>query len=57
MEHRNNDFGLWKVKMKAVLIQQMCEDALKGKILMSENLTQVEKTEMINKTRNTNIKS
>jgi len=27
---RDNDFGLWKVKMEAVLIQQKCEKALKG---------------------------
>jgi len=26
----DNDFGLWKVKMEAVLIQQKCEKALKG---------------------------
>ena len=26
----DNDFGLWKVKMKVVLIQQKCEKALKG---------------------------
>ncbi|KEH34268.1 hypothetical protein MTR_3g463890 [Medicago truncatula] len=25
-----NDFGLWNVKMQAVLIQQKCEKALKG---------------------------
>ncbi|KEH26186.1 hypothetical protein MTR_6g046055 [Medicago truncatula] len=25
-----NDFGLWKVKMQAVWIQQKCEKALKG---------------------------
>jgi hypothetical protein len=27
---RDNDFGLWKVKMEAVLIHQKCEIALKG---------------------------
>jgi len=26
----DNDFGLWKVKMQAVLIQQKCEKTLKG---------------------------
>jgi len=26
----DNDFGLWKVKMEAVLIQQKFEKALKG---------------------------
>jgi len=31
----DNDFGLWKVKMEAVLIQQKCEKALKGEGLLS----------------------
>jgi len=26
----DNDFGLWKVKLEAVLIQQKCEKDLKG---------------------------
>jgi len=30
----DNDFGLWKVKMEAVLIQQKCEKALKGEGLL-----------------------
>ncbi|KAK2414619.1 alpha carbonic anhydrase [Trifolium repens] len=42
----NNDFGLWKVKMRAILIQQKCVEALKGKTLMPANLSDAEKTEM-----------
>ncbi|WJX37973.1 E3 ubiquitin-protein ligase upl4 [Trifolium repens] len=26
----SNDFGLWKVKMRAVLVQNKCVEALKG---------------------------
>lgn len=26
----NNDFGLWRIKMRAILIQQGLMDALKG---------------------------
>jgi len=31
----DNDFGLWKVKMQVVLIQQKCEKALKGESALS----------------------
>ena len=47
----SNDFGLWKVKMQAVLTQQMCVEALKGEAVMPASLTQAEKREMINKTK------
>ena len=40
----SNDFGLWKVKMRAILIQ--CVEALKGEAQMPAHLTLVEKTEM-----------
>jgi hypothetical protein len=35
----SNDFGLWKVKMQAVLTQQKCTEILKGQAAMSANLT------------------
>jgi len=38
---RENDFGLWKVKMEAVLTQQKCLEALKGEAAMPAHLTQV----------------
>jgi hypothetical protein len=38
---RENDFGLWKVKLKAILVQQKCKDALLGEANMPGNLTQV----------------
>jgi hypothetical protein len=42
----SNDFGLWKVKTRAILIQQKCEQALKGAEHMSADLSDAEKTEM-----------
>ena len=47
----NNDFGLWKIKMQAILIQEKCIDALKSEALMPAGLTQVHKTEMVDKAR------
>jgi hypothetical protein len=40
----SNDIKLWKVKMRAILIQQKCFEALKGETQMSATLTQTEKT-------------
>jgi len=45
----NNYFGLWKVKMRAILIQQKCVEALKGEAQMPVHLTPTEKTEMNDK--------
>ncbi|KAK2447548.1 secreted RxLR effector protein [Trifolium repens] len=42
----SNDFGLWKVKTRAILIQQKCEQALKGVEHMPADLSDTEKTEM-----------
>ncbi|PNX65342.1 cytochrome p450, partial [Trifolium pratense] len=42
----SNDFGLWKVKMRAVLVQQKCEEALLGVTQMPAHLSAAEKTEM-----------
>ncbi|KAK2397311.1 alpha carbonic anhydrase [Trifolium repens] len=41
-----NDYGLWKVKMRAVLIQNKCVEALKGGTQMPANLSAEEKTEL-----------
>lgn len=49
----SNDFGLWKVKMKVVLTQQKCVEALKGEAAMSATLTQAEKREMLDKAKST----
>jgi len=46
---RDIDFGLWKVKMQAVLIQQNCEKALKGEGVLPVTMSQAEKTEMVDK--------
>lgn len=47
----DNDFGLWKVKMEAVLIQQNCEKALKGEGSLPVTMSRAEKTEMVDKAR------
>ena len=47
----DNDFGLWKVKMEAVLIQQKCEKALKGEGSLPVTMSQAEKTEMVDKAK------
>jgi len=47
----DNDFGLWKVKMEAVLIQQKCEKALKGEGALPVTMSRSEKTEMVDKAR------
>ncbi|WVZ02051.1 hypothetical protein V8G54_022857 [Vigna mungo] len=46
-----NDFGLWKIKMEAILIQQGCVEALKGESKMSDTITQEEKKKMGDKAR------
>ena len=47
----DNDFGLWKVKMEAVLIHQKCEKALKGEGVLPITMSRAEKTEMVDKAR------
>ena len=51
----NNDFELWKIKMQAILIQEKCIDALKGEALMPVRLTQIQKTQMVDKARSSII--
>jgi len=48
---RSNDFGLWKVKMEAVLIQQKCAQELKGEGALPVTMLQAEKTEMVDQAR------
>jgi hypothetical protein len=45
----SNNFGLWKLKMRAILIQQKCVEALMGEAQMSAHLRPAEKTEMNDK--------
>ncbi|PNY02066.1 glutamate receptor [Trifolium pratense] len=45
----NNDFGLWKVKVRAILTQQKCAEALLGIANMPNILSAAEKTEMNDK--------
>ncbi|GAU50369.1 hypothetical protein TSUD_284670 [Trifolium subterraneum] len=42
----SKDFVLWKVKVRAILTQQKCDEALKGEAGMPANLSNEEKTEM-----------
>ncbi|KAK2370053.1 hypothetical protein QL285_083139 [Trifolium repens] len=42
----SNNFGLWKVKMRAILTHNKCVEALKGVTQMSATLSNAEKTEM-----------
>ncbi|KHN31970.1 Retrovirus-related Pol polyprotein from transposon TNT 1-94, partial [Glycine soja] len=46
-----NDFGLWRIKMEAILIQHGWAEALKGDERMSESLSSKEKLEMIDRAR------
>jgi len=46
-----NDFGLWRIKMEAILIQHGCAKDLKGEERMSESLSSKEKLEMIDRAR------
>ena len=45
----SNDFGLWKLKMRAFLIQQKCVEALKGEAQKLAHVTPVKKTEINDK--------
>jgi len=47
----DNDSGLWKVKMEAVLIQQKCEKDLKGEGSLPVTMSRAEKTEMVDKAK------
>jgi len=47
----DNDFGLWKVKMEAILIQKKCEKALKGEGVLPVTMSQAKKTQMVDKAR------
>jgi len=47
----DKNFGLWKVNMEAVLIQEKCEKALKGEGALMVTMSRAEKTEMVDKAR------
>lgn len=46
---KENDFKLWKVNMQVIISLKRCIKALKHETLMPTCLTQVEKTEMMDK--------
>jgi len=45
----DNDIGLWKLNMEAILIQQKSEKALKDEGVLPLNMSQEENTEMVDK--------
>jgi len=48
---KSNNFGLWKVKMEVVFINQKCAQALKGEGALPVTMSRTEKTEMLDKAR------
>lgn len=44
-----NDFGLWRLKMRALLVQQGLELALEGEQKLPSTLTDKEKREILDK--------
>lgn len=44
-----NDFGLWRIKMKTILVQQGAIDALKGEQDLPELLTAREKSDILDR--------
>jgi len=49
---RENDFGLWRIGIEVIFLQQGCVDAIKGKENMSMLLSRKVKNDMINKVIN-----
>lgn len=54
---KNNDFGLWRVKMRAMLVQQGLVDALEGEKGLNDSLTKQQKEEMLNRAHSSIILS
>ena len=46
---RNSDFGLWRIKRKALLVHQGLQDALLGEEALSNNLSKKEKQDILDK--------
>lgn len=44
-----NDFGLWRIKMRAILVQQGLVEALKNEEEMSSSLKEKERVEILDK--------
>ena len=43
----SNDFTLWKLKMKVILVQQKCEEAIEGEEKLPVELTVAQKAEAV----------
>lgn len=54
---RDNDFGLWRVKMRAMLVQQGLTDALRGPGKLPAHLTEEEKSNIMEKAHSSIILS
>ena len=48
-----SDFGLWRIKMKALLVHQGVQDALLGEKALPNNLSKKEKQDILDKTQST----
>ena len=51
----DNDFGLWKMKMEAVLIKEGLALALKKESELPNTMTEVEKQDVLNKDKSSLI--
>ena len=49
----SNDFTLWKLKMKALLGQQKCAQAIEGEETLPVGLTAAEKEEVVSRAHST----
>ena len=48
-----NDFGLWRIRMRSLLVQQGLVKALGGESKLSPNLSEEQKEEMLDKAHST----
>ena len=52
-----NDFTLWKLKMKMILVQQKCEEAIKGEEKLPVELTAAQKAEVVKRAHSATLLS
>ncbi|KAH1249995.1 Retrovirus-related Pol polyprotein from transposon TNT 1-94 [Glycine max] len=52
---RSNDFGLWRIKMQAILVHQGLDDGLKGESSLLATMSDKEKKDLIEKAKSTII--
>ena len=52
-----SDFGLWRIKIKALIVHQGIQDTLLGEEALSNNLSKKEKQDILDKAQSTLILS